>query len=152
MSDDTIPSFSAMLKTALGERLAAGTNSFVDMFDDDGVMEFPFAPADGVRRIEGRTALVDYLERFGTMVRIVSVTAPVVHRTADDTLILEFESSGTSLATGSEYRQAYISVIELSGGRIVHYRDYWNPLVVIGPTSSGEPRAAAAAGGCADGR
>lgn len=152
MIDDTIPAFSAMLKGALGDRLAPGADSFVEMFDEEGVMEFPFAPADGVRRIDGRQALIDYLGQLGTIVRIDSVSAPVIHRPADpDTVILEFESTGASVATGREYRQTYISVIALSGGRIVRYRDYWNPLVVIGLAGDGEPRAAAAAEGSADG-
>ncbi len=128
MSDDTIPNFSAMLKAALGERLAPGADSFVAMFDETGIMEFPFAPADGVRRIDGRKALIAYLGQLGTVVRINSVSAPVIHRPADpDTFILEFESSGVSVATGR-----------------------WNPLVVIGLTGGGEPRAAAAAEGDAD--
>ena len=146
MTDDAIPSFSAMLKVALGDLLAPGAATFVDMFDENGVMEFPFAPTGSVKRIDGRTALIDYLAQLGTVVHIAGVSVPVIHRTTEpDTVILEFESSGASVATGRAYRQTYVSIITLTSGRIVRYRDYWNPLVILGLTGDGEPRAAAAA-------
>ncbi len=34
-------------------------------------------------------------------------------------------------STGKPYLQNYISVIETKDGKIVHYKDYWNPLVVL---------------------
>lgn len=129
--DDTIPSFARMLRGALGDLLAPDAASFTEMFDENGVMEFPFAPSQGITRIEGRPALVDYLSGLGQMVDIDSMSTPVVHRTADPAVvILEFDSIARSVVTGGTYQQSYISVIRVAGGHIVHYRDYWNPLVV----------------------
>ena len=131
MSNDSIPNFSAMLRGALGDALAPDAATFAEMFAETGVMEFPFAPADGVRRLEGRPALIDYLTGLGTMIDIVGVSAPIVHRSVDaDTFILEFTGVGRGVASGKTYEQTYISVIRVSGGRIVHYRDYWNPDVI----------------------
>lgn len=131
MADDTISSFAAMLRGALGEMLAPDATTFVDMFDENGVMEFPFAPAAGVARIEGRAALVDYLSGLGAMVDIDGMSAPLVHHSADPAVvILEFDSVARSVVTGGTYQQHYISVIRVAGGHIIHYRDYWNPLVV----------------------
>ena len=131
MSSDAIPSFSEMLRGALGDALAPEAVDFVDMFAETGVMEFPFAAPGGVTRIEGRPALIEYLAGLGTMIDIISMGKPVVHRTAgDDTVILEFTGEARGVASGKTYEQRYISVIKLSNGRIVHYRDYWNPLVV----------------------
>ena len=131
MSSDAIPSFSAMLRGALGEALAPDAATFPEMFAETGVMEFPFAPADGVRRLEGRPALIDDLGGLGTMIDIVSVGAPIVHRSVEaDTFILEFTGVGRGVVSGKVYDQTYISVIRVSGGRIVHYRDYWNPDVI----------------------
>lgn len=149
---DAMLTFSAMLKTALADLLAPDAVSFVEMFDEDGVMEFPFAPAGGVRRLDGRIALIDYLSELGSLVKIADVSVPTVHHTTEPgTIILEFESQGASVATGRAYRQTYVSIIEVSGGRIVRYRDYWNPLVILGMTADGEPRAAAACESAPDG-
>lgn len=131
MSNDAIPGFSAMLRGALGDALAPDAAAFPEMFAEDGVMEFPFAPADGVRRLEGRPALIEYLTGLGTMIDIVSVSAPIVHRSVEaGVFILEFTGVGRGVATGKAYDQTYISVIRVSEGRIVHYRDYWNPDVI----------------------
>ena len=54
--NDPVKSFSAMLRQTLGERLRPGAETFVEMFAEDGVMEFPFA-LPSARRVEGRKAL-----------------------------------------------------------------------------------------------
>ncbi len=60
---------------------------------------------------------------------------PVVHPSTDpDVVIVEFEGFGRGVATREPYDQNYISVIRTANGHIVHYRDYWNPLVVLRAT------------------
>ena len=129
---DGLESFSAMLRAALGDLLAPGAASFAEMMAADAVMEFPFAPAGSVTRIEGRAALERYLSGFGEILQIDHMTAPTVHRSQRaGVVILEFGCVGSGVQTGAPYRQTYISVITLRDGRIMHYRDYWNPLVVL---------------------
>ena len=36
---------------------------------------------------------------------------------------------GPLLETDAPYRQKHISIIEISGGKLSLYREYWNPLV-----------------------
>ncbi|BCP53968.1 hypothetical protein K32_25850 [Kaistia sp. 32K] len=127
-----LSSFSDMLQRALGPLLDPAAGDFVEMMAPDGVMEFPYAPAGYVRRIEGREALAAYLGRFVDILAIDRMTDPTVHFTRDaDVVILEFGCEGLGLKTGQPYDQRYISVITLKDGRIARYRDYWNPLVVI---------------------
>ena len=153
MSNDSIPNFSAMLRGALGDALAPDAATFAEMFAETGVMEFPFAPADGERRLEGRPALIEYLAGLGTMIDIVGVGAPVVHRSVDaDTFILEFTGVGRGVASGKTYEQTYISVIRVSGGRIVHYRDYWNPNVIAQVVGDAHAVSGSQAGGETHGR
>jgi ketosteroid isomerase-like protein len=53
-----------------------------------------------------------------------------VHQSTDpDVLIAEFDAEGVVVATGKPYRASYIAVITTRDGEIVHYRDYWNPLL-----------------------
>lgn len=131
MAEDIV-SFSDLLRTALGTRLAAGADSFLDMVAEDVVMEFPYAPAGLVDRLEGKEAIAAHLERLGGMLEIDSMSEPVVHQSTDpDLFVLEFEGHGRGVETGEAYDQNYISVIRLRQGKIVHYRDYWNPLVVL---------------------
>lgn len=132
---ENIQSFSSMLHRALGDRVNADAGTFVEMMAEDGVMEFPYAPAGLPTRLEGRAAIASHLEEAGRMIAFDRMGEPVVHPSTDpDVVIVEFEGFGRGVATGEPYDQTYISVIRMSGGRIAHYRDYWNPLVVLRAT------------------
>lgn len=136
---ETFGSFSRMLRSALGNRLDPDAVSFDEMFDPDGVMEFPFAYADLPRRIEGRKALTDHLAMLGTLITFDGMSEPTIIETTDpDTVVLEFDGFGTGTATGEPYDQRYVSIIRTRNGRIVHYKDYWNPLAVLGALRGAE--------------
>jgi ketosteroid isomerase-like protein len=128
---DTVQSFSAMLRETLGERLNPGAETFVQMFAEDGVMEFPYA-LPSPRRLEGREALAAHLAYLARLVELLSVSDVVKHETTDpEVFIVEFASSGRAVATGEPFEQRYISVIRVRDGHIVHYKDYWNPLAIL---------------------
>jgi ketosteroid isomerase-like protein len=128
---DTVPSFSAMLRETLGDRLAPGAESFVEMFAEQGVMEFPYA-LPSAKRLEGRQALAAHLGYLARLVELIDVSDVSKHQTGDpEVFILEFASSGRAVATGEPFEQRYISVIRVREGHIVHYRDYWNPLAIL---------------------
>lgn len=134
MSDtNTIPSFGAMLRNALAEAIIeeAGEN-FLEMCAQDIVFQFPFAPEGAVRELRGRDAMAAYLAKAGALIEFESMSAAITHEATDgETFILEFSCKGKGARTGGRYHQDYISVIRVRDGRIVHYRDYWNPLVLL---------------------
>jgi ketosteroid isomerase-like protein len=132
---DNIQSFSAMLRSALGNRIDRDAGSFTDMLADHAVMEFPYAPPGLPVRLDGREAVVRHLENVGGLIAFDRMGEPTVHPSTDPSLvILEFEGFGRGVETGEPYDQRYISVIRTEGGRIVHYRDYWNPIAVLRAT------------------
>ena len=136
-----IGGFSAMLKKALGPLVDQQAKGFVEMMAEDAVMEFPYAPPGVVRKLVGRAALADHLQRIGGMIDFTGFSQPVVHRTENpEIVILEFTCDGTIPATGRPYQQHYISVITLRDGRIIHYLDYWNPLVVLDAMGGTQPQ------------
>ena len=126
---DTKPTLSDMLIGALGGRVDPAAKSFVDMMSDDFVMEFPYARPGMPTRVEGRAAVLAHLVKVGGDVSVDSASNLVVHETIDpEVVILEFDGHGRSVKTGEPYEQRYISVIRARGGRIVHFKDYWNPI------------------------
>jgi len=128
---DAVQSFSAMLRETLGERLNPGAETFVQMFAQDGVMEFPYA-LPSPRRLEGREALAAHLAYLARLVELLGVSDVAKHKTTDpEVFIVEFASSGRAVATGEPFEQRYISVIRVRDGHIVHYKDYWNPLAIL---------------------
>lgn len=127
---DPVVALARMLRTHLGDVLRPA-ESFIDMFDTDGVMEFPYAPADGVHRLQGRDEMQSYFDRIAGMLSIAALTDVEVHIDREGgTAVLEFGCDGAVLPSGRPYRQRYISAITLRDGRITRYRDYWNPQVV----------------------
>lgn len=129
---DSVESFSAMLRKALGERIAPDAVTFLDMLADTAVMEFPYSPPGLATRLDGKAAIARHLASLGDMIAFDRMGEPTIHATTDsDVTIVEVEGFGRGVSTGEPYDQRYISVIRTDAGRIVHYRDYWNPLVVL---------------------
>ncbi|MGG0022619.1 nuclear transport factor 2 family protein [Bacillus inaquosorum] len=121
---DTLGKFMAYM-------LEKDMKSWTELWDENAVFEFPYAPEGSPKRIEGKAAIYDYIKDYPDQIHLSSFTAPTVYRSADtNTIIAEFQCDGHVIETGLPYRQSYISVIETRDGRIVRYKDYWNPLVV----------------------
>jgi ketosteroid isomerase-like protein len=126
---ETKPTFVSVLKGALGDRLDPAADNFIAMMAEDFVMEFPYARPGMEPRIEGREAVVAYLMTVAGNVSVDTVDNVVVHETGDpEVVILEFEAHGRAPKVNEPYDQRYISVIRTRGGRMIHYKDYWNPI------------------------
>ena len=147
--NDKFGSFSDLLRGALGDRLVADPG-MEDLFTEDVVFKFPYAPEGLPRRLEGLAALADHLARLGRMLELSEFTLHDVHP-ADETVIFEFFCRGKGVATGLPYHQDYISVVTLCEGRIARYRDYWNPLVALHALGGAEAAARAYEGETANG-
>ena len=113
--------------------LAAGRiDEWILLYAPDVVFEFPYAPAGMPKQVTGRDALFEHMINFPKTFD-VKFGDLVFHETIDPRLVVaEFHSAGTALPTGKPYEQTCISVVRTDDdGRIIHYRDYWNPLVAI---------------------
>jgi ketosteroid isomerase-like protein len=129
---DPVKSFSQMLRKTMGKHLNPDAETFVQMFAENGVMEFPFALPNVAQRVEGREALSARLGFLSGLIEFNSVSEVVKHETSDpEVFILEFAGSGKGLTTGEPFEQRYISVIRVHNGQIVHYKDYWNPVAFL---------------------
>jgi hypothetical protein len=54
-----------------------------------------------------------------------------VHRSGDSTATLEYASEGKVTATGRPYGNRYVSVVTIKDRKIIHWRDYLDPLRVF---------------------
>lgn len=106
-------------------------NEWVDLFTEDGVMEFPYAPKGFPEKVAGKKALYEHMQNFPKQFS-VKFTKLRYHETTDPSLVIaEFEIDGVALSTGRPYPQKCISVVETRDGAITRYVDYWNPLVAM---------------------
>jgi ketosteroid isomerase-like protein len=122
-------SFGDLLRGALGPALVAA-DDFLDVFAEDVVFEFPYAPEGLPKRLDGRDRLAAHLVRLGPLLQFDTFHLEGSY-VCGDTVVLEFTCEGRGVETGVAYDQAYISVVTLRDGRIARYKDYWNPLVAL---------------------
>jgi len=107
-------------------------HQWMELWDENAVMEFPYAPNGYTRQLQGKSEIYDYMKDFPSKIDLFRFTEPQVHQTLNpNVMIVEFGCEGRMLSTGKPYNQSYISVIETENGKITRYKDYWNPLVAI---------------------
>lgn len=102
------------------------------LWSDDAVFEYPFAPPGYPSEVRGKEAISNHFKDFPDFIRFFEFTEVQMHPMLDpEMLITEFACRGEIVATGKPYHQKYIGVLEMTGGKISRYRDYWNPLVFL---------------------
>ncbi|MDC0743034.1 nuclear transport factor 2 family protein [Polyangium mundeleinium] len=115
---------------ALDEHLALISKDiqrWIELFADDAVVEFPYAPPGLPARLEGKAAIDAYFRP--TPQTFAGLTFSDVRRyvtTDPDVALAEVHGTAQIPATGKRYEQDYIMVLRTRAGKIVHYREYWN--------------------------
>ena len=109
--------------------IASDTERWLALFADDAVVEFPYATALGVTgRMEGKAAIRSYFVEALTNFDGLTLSRVTRHLLQDlDTVVAEVHGSARLTATGRPYEQDYVMVLRTRAGKIVHYREYWNP-------------------------
>lgn len=113
--------------------LTTDAERWLALFADDALVEFPYATGlDGPARLEGKAAIRGYffeaLKIFGGL----ALTRVTRHLMQDpDTVVAELHGSAHITTTDRPYEQDYVMVLRSRAGKIVHYREYWNPLPAL---------------------
>lgn len=97
-----------------------------DKLADDVVVETPFA-LGGPHRIEGKAAWLAYatVERANLPFRLDHQRVTALHETANpEVLVVEYELTGTALATGRTATAPFIGVLRVRDGLVVGWREY----------------------------
>jgi uncharacterized protein len=105
---------------------------FFDMHASDVVVEYIITVPGYPRRIVGREALAELYADYGDS--IVQSGSSDVYRYYDpdkSVVVLEYTLHGTVVSTGERYLNRFISVITVKDRKIVHWRDYLDPLAVF---------------------
>ncbi|MEE1829817.1 nuclear transport factor 2 family protein [Streptomyces sp. SP17KL33] len=116
------------LRLLLNKDIAA----WVDLWAEDGTMEFPFAPPGRPRRLQGRQAVAAYMRPYPDHIDLHDFPEVRIHETtAPETIVVEMRGVGRLVATGGPFEMTYIAVVTVRDGLIHSYRDYWNPLAAL---------------------
>jgi uncharacterized protein len=104
---------------------------FFDLLADDVVFEFIITVPDYPRRIVGRDNLIGLYRGYHKAFFLDRCFDLRTHRADDSTVTLEYSSEGRAVATGRPYSNRYISVVTIKDRKIIHWRDYLDPLRVF---------------------
>ena len=104
---------------------------FFDLLADDVVFEFIITVPGYPRRIAGRDNLIDLYRGYHNAFFLDRCFDLRTHRAEDSTVTLEYASEGRAVATGRPYGNNYISVVTIKDRKIIHWRDYLDPLRVF---------------------
>ncbi|GGQ40043.1 MULTISPECIES: nuclear transport factor 2 family protein [Streptomyces] len=108
--------------------------AWVDLWDADGVLEFPFAPEGLPSRLDGKAAVGAYMRHYPDHVDLHDFPDVKIHQTTvPETIVVEMRGVGRLVKTDTPYDMTYIAVVTVEGGLITSYRDYWNPLAASQP-------------------
>ena len=119
-----------------GEALSAHLNAWknhgqgveFDFLHPNVVYEFPFDPNPEGRRFEGKATVIDFIRRVSVGAKDWCFSKEQIWPMADDTIALaEWCGHALSSAMSKPYNQHYLATIQVQDGRIIHYREFWNP-------------------------
>jgi len=125
-----MPSASELLQAHLALVGRSATEEELAIYADDVVAEFPYAPEDHTRRLEGPAAIARFLENIGKFAEGFRLGEPTIHETPTG-CIAEYHGDAVFKSTGKSYSQDYISVVTVRDGRIASIREYYDPLRVL---------------------
>ena len=120
-----------LFRTGL-ERFGDGDlDGYLEVLSDDVEVEFPFAPPGRPERLCGRENLRRYLEPLLARIAYDSITGLVVYETdVAGTIVAEMTIGLRLLESDRTYSRRYVAVVRAANGRVVSYREYWNPLAL----------------------
>ncbi|THU30239.1 hypothetical protein FAM09_30530 [Niastella caeni] len=106
--------------------------AYANLWTEDAVHEYPYAPAPYSKQVEGRDAITAYIANVTQSATNWSFSNFAFSATSDpDIVFVEFEGSSLVTATGKQYKQIYVGRITLREGKIANYREFWNPSWIL---------------------
>ncbi|SNR72578.1 nuclear transport factor 2 family protein [Actinomadura mexicana] len=105
-----------------------------DLLTDDAVIETPFAPPGRPTRFEGKQRFLEFADpqRAALPVRFDDCRTIAVHGTHDpDTIVVEYELTGTNTRTAKQSTAAFIAVLTARDGKVALWREYQNTLAIM---------------------
>lgn len=124
--------------------IGTDVEAWSDLLAEDAIVEFPYASALGSpSRLEGKPAILNHMKIAVAQLQNWVFTNVREYQTLiPNVLFAEFHGKAVFVATGQLYQQDYVVRLETKNGKIIHYREYWNPvpiLEIVGSSGTASP-------------
>jgi hypothetical protein len=131
LNQDTKEYTAAQAFTAHLTLVGKNIQAWVDLFADSAVVEFPYA-SDSPKCLEGKSAIYNYIKDVTAQMQDLVFTNICTYSTTNPNILFaEVHGEAVITATGQHYQQDYVMRLETSNGKIIHYREYWNPIPAL---------------------
>jgi uncharacterized protein len=129
----------AVINEFLDALEAMSIERFFNVWHDEGVQIMPYSPEGFPARIEGKAAIRRHCGNLLTNYKFVRFPDRFFHFTSDPNRVwAEFRSEIQIKATGKSYNNTYACLFTLRDGRIIEYKEYANPLILLNAFGSPE--------------
>jgi ketosteroid isomerase-like protein len=130
----------AVIEEFLDALEAMSVERFLNVWHDNGVQVMPYAPEGFPARLEGKKAIRRQYAILLAEYKFMRIPDRVFHFTNDPNCVwVEFQREIQIKATGKSFNNAYVCLFILRDGRIIEYKEYCNPLILL--NSFGNPDA-----------
>jgi ketosteroid isomerase-like protein len=143
MSKFTIKTANADAKAVIEEFLdaleAMSIERFLNVWHDNGVQVMPYSPDGFPACLEGKEAI---RHQFGDLLgkcKSLRIPGRIFHFTNDPNRVwVEFRGEIQVKATGKSHNNTYVCLFTLRDGRIIEYKEYSNPIILLNAFGSPE--------------
>lgn len=107
-------------------------HEWIDLWAEDGVLEFPFAPTGRRRAYQGKADILAYMKQATGKFAVDSIEQMQIFPMRDPgMLVVELSIRGRALVNDAPYNQSLVIFFEVRDGKVRNHREYWNPLITI---------------------
>jgi len=107
-------------------------DKWINLWAEDAILEFPFAPKNRPSIYRGKQDILTYMSATTRSIVVDTVAALTISPMLDpNKIVIELTIHGHLISNGATYNQQYVTFFEFESGKIKHYREYWNPVVSI---------------------
>ena len=105
--------------------IAAGRlDEWIELWAEDGVLEFPFAPKERRHAYHGRAEILAYMRAAIGRMAIEGVERVKNYQMLDPQIAVVEATIRGRTSLGRPYNQSYVIFFETEDGKLKHYREY----------------------------
>lgn len=110
---------------------AKNIEAWIELWADDGVQEMPYSPPSFPTRIEGKSAIHRHYRGLPDAYNRMTFPNLKIYPMLDPNwLLAEYRGEISIAATGRAYNNHYCALFHLRDGRIMLFKEYFNPVIL----------------------
>ena len=112
------------------EAFNLGAENVLELFDEEAIIEYPYAHSLGTPSSLNKSQYANYLKGALANMPDIAFSKVKSYTTENHIVWAEFHGEVIIPSTNKLYKQDYVACITLKKGKIIDYKEYWNPMAV----------------------